>query len=251
MTRAYGWKPDLPDKRDRYHVARVPAIEALPPRVDHSMVMPDCWDQGPLGACTAFAIGGAVVYELGQPSAVWSPSFLQPYYAAREMEGTVPIDAGAYIRDICKVAAQQGIAPAVQWPYHIDRFAVKPSKLARKAALDCRVSSYARVHQNELQLKAALAGGDTVVFGASVYESFENAPFGDVDLPRPSDDLLGGHAMLLVGYDDSERRFKFRNSWGTGWGRNGYGTIPYVYLCDHDLAADFWVIKTVTEDTTP
>jgi Cysteine protease len=37
-----------------------------------------------------------------------------------------------------------------------------------------------------------------------------------------------------------------RNSWGTGWGRRGYGTIPYEYLLNPGLSADFWTIRIVT-----
>ena len=51
--------------------------------------------------------------------------------------------------------------------------------------------------------------------------------------------------MLAVGYDDTERRFIVRNSWGAGWGMKGYFTVPYAYLTDPNLSNDFWTIRTV------
>ena len=59
----------------------------------------------------------------------------------------------------------------------------------------------------------------------------------------------GGHCMALVGYKDKRYKTKqarFRNSYGKDWGDEGYGTIPYDYILDHDLASDFWVIEQTT-----
>jgi hypothetical protein len=40
----------------------------------------------------------------------------------------------------------------------------------------------------------------------------------------------GGHAMLIVGYDDSRSAFKLLNSWGPGWGSAGYGWLGYGFF---------------------
>lgn len=252
MSRTYGWRPDLPDKRDRYHTPRY-AIGELPEHVDLVVAtMPKPWDQLSLGSCTAFAAGGAIAYEYAVQGRSFTPSFLQFYYSERAMEGAVQLDAGAYIRDAAKVAAQVGVASAAKWPYITQDFARRPPKAAFKDALNQRVSSYARVVRTRDALRRTLAGGDTIVCGISVYESFESdavARDGIVPLPAAGDDLLGGHAVLLVGYDDSTHRFKVRNSWGTSWGVTGYCYVPYDYILDPDLADDFWTIKCVTGAT--
>jgi C1A family cysteine protease len=67
-------------------------------------------------------------------------------------------------------------------------------------------------------------------------------------MPSPNEQLLGGHAVLAVGYDDSQRRFIVRNSWGKDWGMQGYFTIPYAYLLDDNLADDFWTIRQVENE---
>jgi C1A family cysteine protease len=71
------------------------------------------------------------------------------------------------------------------------------------------------------------------------------AQTGIVPMPSPQEQLLGGHCVVAVGYDDAQQRFIVRNSWGEGWGKNGYCTMPYAYLTDTDLSSDFWTIRLV------
>lgn len=97
-------------------------------------------------------------------------------------------------------------------------------------------------------MQGCLAAGVPFVFGFSVYDSFEGqevARTGVVPLPPRAEHLLGGHAVLAVGYDDESQRFIVRNSWGTGWGMDGYCTMPYGYLTDPGLARDFWAVHAV------
>jgi C1A family cysteine protease len=98
-------------------------------------------------------------------------------------------------------------------------------------------------------MKGCLADGYPIVFGFTVYESFEGqdvAQTGVVPMPGVSESVLGGHCVVVVGYDDSKDWFIVRNSWGTGWGDQGYCYMPYQYLTDQNLASDFWTIRAVT-----
>ena len=82
----------------------------------------------------------------------------------------------------------------------------------------------------------------------TVYASFESpevAKTGIVPMPSTNEQVVGGHAVMAVGYDDSTREFIVRNSWGTTWGIKGYFMMPYAYLMDTNLADDFWTIRTV------
>lgn len=82
--------------------------------------------------------------------------------------------------------------------------------------------------------------------GFTVYESFESqdvASTGVVPMPGTDEQALGGHAVVGVGYDDSQQRFIVRNSWGDAWGMKGYFTIPHDYLANRDLSDDFWAIR--------
>ena len=70
-------------------------------------------------------------------------------------------------------------------------------------------------------------------------------PNGEIPLPETKDHVIGGHAVLAVGYDDSTQTFLVRNSWGANWGQAGYFTMPYAYLTTRGLSSDFWTIRLV------
>ncbi len=244
----YGWIPDLPDARDR--VYKLPRrTSALPPSADLRKGCPAIYDQGDLGSCTANAIGGAIEFDqIKQKLKASTPSRLFIYYNERAIEGTIDTDSGAQIRDGIKSVASQGACPEPMWPYVEQSYANRPPAPCYKYAKLHPAVQYARVTQSVGQLKACVAAGYPFVFGFTVYESFESdavAKSGIVPMPATTEMLLGGHAVMAVGYDDAAQRFLVRNSWGTSWGMGGYFTIPYVYLTDGNLADDFWVIRVV------
>jgi len=244
----YGWMPDVPDQRDL--VFATARAVTLPPAVDLRPGCPPVYDQGQLGSCTANAIGAAIEYEqIRQKEAKpFAPSRLFIYYNERVMEHTVGQDAGAQIRDGMKSVNKIGACPETDWPYVIANFTRKPPPGAFKDAPLGKAVSYQRVIQTLDQMKGCLAAGFPIVLGISVYESFESqqvARSGVVPMPASREKLLGGHAILAVGYHDADERFMMRNSWGTSWGMKGYFTIPYAYLTNSNLCDDLWTIQTV------
>jgi C1A family cysteine protease len=246
----YGWIPDLPDIRDHLYSAPLPTLLALPPAVDLRAGCPPVFDQGQLGSCTANAIANAHLFDQlkQQASAPFAPSRLFIYYNERVMEHSVRRDAGAMLRDGIKSIAKQGVCSETMWPYVIAKFAEEPPADCFRAALDHQAISYQRLVQSLTQMKGCLASGYPFVFGFTVYESFESmdvARSGVVPLPGAAESVLGGHAVLAVGYNDAEQRFVVMNSWGTSWGMRGYFTMPYAYLTDQDLAADLWTVRVV------
>jgi C1A family cysteine protease len=110
------------------------------------------------------------------------------------------------------------------------------------------VSLYQRLVPTLNQLKGCLASGYPFVFGFTVYDSFESpavAKSSHAPMPAPGEAVIGGHAVMAVGFDDSKQWFIVRNSWGTTWGLKGYFTLPYAYVTDPHLADDFWTIRLV------
>jgi len=245
-----GWVPDLPDHRDR--VLCMPASKKtnLPPRGD---IRPaenfPVYDQGHLGSCTANAICAAFHFsQLKSGKQAFPPSRLFVYYNERAMEGNIGKDAGAQIRDGIKSVHQVGVPPETQWPYDIDTFTKKPSGKAYEEAVHNKALEYARVPQDLDSMKACINEGFPFVFGFMVFKSFmtkEVATTGYMVMPSLYDQLLGGHAIMAVGYDDSKKHFVIRNSWGEEWGDKGYFYMPYDYITHPLLAQDFWCIKTV------
>jgi C1A family cysteine protease len=242
--------PDLPDQRDHLFAAPHGTIGALPAQVDLRPQCPPVYDQGQLGSCTANGIGACLEFDQmkqGEADA-FTPSRLFIYYNERVMEGTVASDSGAQIRDGVKSVAQAGAAHEDLWPYDITKFADKPTDDVYTDASKHQAVSYQRVARDQHQMQGCLADGYPFVFGFSVYDSFESADVaksGVVPMPATSEQLLGGHCVVAVGYDDSEQRFLCRNSWGTGWGMGGYFTMPYAYFLTRSLSSDFWTIRTV------
>ena len=245
----YGWVPDLPDARDFMYAAPERVLASLPTSVDLRPDLPPVYDQGQLGSCTANAIGAAFQFQQRREQlADFMPSRLFVYYTERVIEGTVDEDSGAMIRDGIKSVHKLGVCDEKIWDYDIARFTEKPPAEAYTQASEHQATVYRRVLPVLHQLQGCLASGTPFVFGFSVYDSFESrevAKTGVVPLPPRGERLLGGHAVLAVGYDDASQRFIVRNSWGTDWGMDGYCTMPYGYLTDPSLARDFWAIYAV------
>jgi C1A family cysteine protease len=243
---SYGWVPDVPDQRDYLlsAVLRVPA--KLPAKVDLRPLCPKVEDQGSLGSCTANALAGAIEFlEMKDKVPFQDFSRLFIYYNERALEHTINSDSGAMIRDGIKTMAKQGVCSEKSWPYVVSKFKAKPGPACYKEALDHQIISYYRVLTLD-QMRTCLAEGFPFVFGFTVYESFESqavAKTGTVNMPKPKEQVLGGHAVLGVGYDDAKQRFIVRNSWGDTWGQKGYFTMPYKYLSDRNLSDDFWTIR--------
>ena len=252
VNRKYGWAPDLPDHRDHVYSAPLPVLAKLPPKKDLRPGCPAVYDQGQLGSCTANAIAGAIQFDQKkQGLKTWVPSRLFIYYNERAMEGTIKSDSGAQIRDGVKSVANRGVCPESEWPYDINEFADKPSSKCYTDAKKCEAVSYQRLASTDLnQLRGCIASGYPFVFGFTVYDSFESAQVaktGILNMPGPKETVVGGHAVLAVGYDDTTQRFAVRNSWGKDWGMKGYFTMPYSYLTSTNLADDFWTIRVLKE----
>ena len=217
LTHSYGWKPDLPDHRDFiYAKISKPSIEKRPPSVD---LRPNCSpieDQGNLGSCTANALVGNLEFLEIKDSVQFSNlSRLFVYYNERIIENTVNYDSGAEIRDGIKTLNKQGVCKENQWPYNIFRFKTKPTAKCYTDAATHKIVEYARLNIID-EMKTCLATGYPFVFGFSVYESFETeeaATTGIIPMPSKDEQLLGGHAVMACGYNDTVQRFIIRNSW--------------------------------------
>jgi len=232
----------LPEDQLVYKELSVPL--KLPSGVDLRSRMPPVYDQGQLGSCTANAICAAIGFDL--PGFVGSRLFV--YYNERVLEGTVNTDAGAFLRDGVKSLSTWGICPETLWPYIINQFRVKPPENCYQAALAHRSPKAVNIKNTLADMKGCLSAGFPFVVGILVYSSFETnkvAATGIVSMPGPKERLLGGHAVLICGYDDTRQWWIARNSWGSVWGDRGYFYLPYDYLLNNRLSSDLWSIDFI------
>ena len=142
------------------------------------------------------------------------------------------------IRNAIKSLALDGCIPESAWPYEDDYIFRKPPSMAYELASKYQALEYRRVDQAVHDIKSVLTDGYPIIFGFMVYENIQNCKG---YLEMPSGNAMGGHAVLIVGYDG--KNFLIRNSWGDKWGIDGYFWMPYEYVLDSDLADDFWMVR--------
>lgn len=257
LKQAYGWVKDEVDERDWWHIFH--ERDQTPERVNLVEGCGAVLDQSKLGSCTANAISGAYEFDERKEgeTSVFTPSRLFIYYNERDLEGSIDTDSGASLRDGIKAIAKIGVCPengavsAGAWPYDITKFKETPPKSCYQIAQYHRAVEYRRVTQTASQLKRCLANGFPFVFGFVVYESFESDEMkesGVMSMPEQDEKVLGGHAVMAIGYDDELDAFLVRNSWGDQWGQKGNFWMPYDYMLNPELASDFWTVKRVVDD---
>ena len=249
-TRKYALRRQEYDKRDHaYSDAYQPALK-LPIRTDLRSLAPPAWDQGTVGTCHAEMTCAAMCVARGQAGLPYlDPSVLFSAYTTRALEGHANEDSGATIRSTFKAAAAFGVCSSETWPYIVARLCVRPTPKSYAEAKLHEAIQYQFLSQSAAELRGALANGHVWGFGITVYESFESAQVartGLVPMPKPTEQALGGHALLCVGYDDLRARFLIRNSWGTGWGIDGHCWMPYSYILNPNLAFNHGTIQRAT-----
>jgi len=244
--------PSPPDSRD--HVIKISAPLNSQQLIDLSQPSDTPKDQGDVGSCTAFA-GVALMENFyhrnmgGTITDLLSEKFL--YYATRVNIAKWPAneDSGAYLRDTMKAMVHYGVPLEKSFPYlRPDQkectYADAPPPSVYTEATQYQVTRYATVvnssnQQLLIDLKTLLQNGYSFIGGVICYENF----FSDTQglIPVPQGQIIGGHALTFVGYDDSRQVFKFKNSWGKSWGDQGYGYLPYHYVITGNLH-DIWTI---------
>lgn len=247
-------------KRDKYHpsdkICKLTlSSDVLPPKFDLRDNLMNVLDQGELGSCTANAFAGSISFlEKKQFNVDFSPSRLFIYYNERDIEGTITEDSGASLRDGVTALMKYGVCTETKWPYVISKFTNKPTSDCYDEGIKYKLDSALKIYQSLKQLKLSLTSGFPFVFGLMIYESFESdevSKTGKVPMPQANEEVLGGHALLCVGYDDSINSFIIRNSWGSGWGDKGFCYIPYSYMTNPSLAYDFWKLYKMHTSPNP
>ena len=215
----------------------------LPSVVDWSPVMSAVRTNATIGSVTGIAtaeVMEAIIRTRLHQNILLSPLYI--YYRARLHDGTQATDAGSTLASAADEMQTVGAVTEQAWPYVERKVAQAPSPAA-EASQHYRIA-WSRPLKTIDEIRAALAGGP-VVLAFGVYESaFKVGSDGTIPMPRAGEPLMGGHAVAAVGYDDSRKVIKFLNSWGTGWGVNGYGYLPYSYTKNLDAMALYGIYST-------
>jgi C1A family cysteine protease len=214
------------------------------------------FDQQKLGSCTANGICGAYWFDIlnGKSTEAVDPHFvpsrLYLYYKERAMEGNVGTDAGANIADGITVLRTTGVCSEAKYPYLIEKFADQPPAECDEEAKKHHSVTDRRVNQTLEDIYACLKAGFPVVFGFDVYKAFESiGADGLVAMPADGEEMLGGHCVIIMGYDPEKQLFKVMNSWGPEWADKGFCYFPKDYILGDKLAYDFTVVTQIVDET--
>ncbi|RJQ51637.1 MAG: cysteine protease [Actinobacteria bacterium] len=251
-------------------VGAAEAKDALAPQTDLRQWCSPIEDQGSLGACTAHA--GVSLVEYFERKAFGrhiDASRLFLYKATRNLLGWTG-DTGAFLRSTMGAMVAFGVPPEEHYRYDIAKFDSEPSAFCYAFGQCYQCISYYRLDppgtgREELltRIRTNLSKSLPSMFGFTVYSSIDQAvQTGKIPFPASGERVVGGHAVAAVGYDDnleienssspgaaSKGALLIRNSWGTGWGEEGYGWLPYEYVL-RGLATDWWsLLKNEWVDT--
>jgi C1A family cysteine protease len=259
-TLNYVW--DSPQRIPHHELPKNFLLSSAPPFMTIVAKCPPITDQGQQGSCTGHS--AVAPYYIAQvnagrnPIVRPSPAFL--YYNERLINGQTNQDAGASISDIYRAGNKYGICDESMMRYDESDFTTPPSQAAYDAATAHRAHIYAPVPQLLENLIGCIHhGGFPVSIGVVVYPSFMAAKGGNIPMPKSSESDIGGHALSLVGYNNTgqpqnvpelptpipAKSFVFRNSWSILWGQKGYGFFPFAYMLDSGLSSDFWMIRSI------
>jgi C1A family cysteine protease len=261
MARVYNYKKDKPDERDYKFKSfdnYVKLSAARPSVVDWTKVMSPVKNQGQLGSCVGFGVTAMKEYE-EVAERIYTQKEYGPttpelsdlseaylYWNAKEYDPDK--GEGTSIRYAMMVLQKKGVPTEKFWPYS-DSKTGQALPGSEEAAAWTKIGSYWRLSTLEDILTALST--QPVPIGIECFSEFDNiGRDGIVPLPGPNSKSMGGHCICLVGYDDTKRLLKFKNSWGTGWGQNGYGYISYDYF-RHII--DSWTCTDlmITDGTIP
>ena len=219
----------------------------LPPGIDLRPMCSAVENQGDVGSCTANAVVGALEYwQIVNGYKLTDLSRLFVYYNARRMADQEGVDLGASMAHVMAALLAYGACAEAAWPYNEANWSVKPPPECYQGTLQFPGMHYARVSAND-ERKYVLATGLPIIFGMGVPEQammVEAARTGYLKAPDNGiwEDPKGGHAMLIVGYDDSLNGWIVRNSWGNGWGKNGHFLIDYRALDVYGQPDGYWTV---------
>ena len=254
IKRKYGWKRD--PKSNLYRLYRpmkittpFPAAFDLPAAVPAQAAAFGLMDQGNLGSCTGFGCTRVAWWGLLAVGPHPRPSPLFQYFNERYLDDDIPDDGGSTITTGLQALKKFGICPETDWPYDVGAFAQRPPQKCFDDALEQQAIREERIEGcdfNTLLMDALFNQRIPVVFGTDLFSQFEStqaAETGVIIEPRPGATPIGGHCMVIRGWDLSSRcgspAWRIMNSWGA-WGDGGAAWIPFDYITRY--ASDFWAI---------
>ena len=245
--RVSGWLPDPPNPNDpKFELmqVKITPVETMSTElIDLRQWCSAVENQSNIGSCAPnAAVGGVEMRRIhdGLPSVDLSRLFV--YFNARVGSQTTDKDDGSFIKFVLESMTRMGVCKESIWPDDTTKVFARPTWASYRDAYAYKINQYYRItaagEERHNQIIAALRAHYPVIFGVQVWDSIFTCS-GVIQMPQPTEKKLGGHAMLIVGVDIANRMYIIRNSWGTGWGDEGYAKMPFSYF-EAGSADSFW-----------
>ncbi len=241
-----GFRFTTPEEYARIDKASIELLKDVPDKHDLSKWFPEPGDQGMQASCVGWALAyGIKSYQEAiehqrppeGPENTFSPAFIYNQINRWGCQG------GSNIREALELMQTYGVSTMERFPYDENNCTTSPTAQAAKEAKNFTIAGWKRVEfMNEGLMKTLLVDGKPVVIGMQTDSWFRNLDAGEV-YRVASYEGVGGHAVVVVGYDDRKGAYKIFNSWGDDWGDSGYGWIAY------DLFEEVVVEAYIVEDT--
>ncbi len=212
-------------------LASTPLMGELPPKADLSAMFPVPGNQGRESSCVGWAVAYALKSYQEAVERKWRPDSPQrlfsPAYIYNQIRKSPDCQGGTSFVEALNLVRKDGVALLSDFPYIDGQCAAQPDTAVRQRARVFAISDWRRVNvQDETEVKNHLAAGFPVLAGIIIDRLFFNFRGGGV-YKKFSGQGSGGHAVVVVGYDDGRKAFKLINSWGRQWGDGGFGWISY------------------------
>ena len=236
--------------------AGVDVVESLPTSVDLRDTCPSVYDDGRVScshvsaACCLYEHVVASALPAPDVPSLYTPSRLFWYYAQREADSTTSYDSGGSLRSALAVLHNTGVCGEDARPFDERALTCAPSLDAYEQAWNSPSVACARVEPSKEMLRRTLATGYPIACSIPVSGTFRTDRVAQTGRIPPlcatesRSDLGGGHALVLVGYDDEQMCFVVRNSWGSAWGDHGHGYLSYECV-QSGRVASAWVMQRV------
>ena len=222
----------------------------IPITYDISKYLPEVRSQGKQGSCVAWATGYYLKsfqenYEDFEKEILTIDNEMSPAYIYNQIKVT-DCSGGSVIQDALDIINNQGIVDWNLMIYNENECSTQPNDLQKDLAESNKIENYFYFDPELVfeQTKASLLNDQPVVIAITIDRSYfgardENGEF----IYRKFKSADGGHAMLVVGYDDDRNAFKVVNSWGKSWGNQGFVWIDYKAFQEAgDVSSDFPIL---------
>ncbi|PSG89461.1 C1 family peptidase [Aurantibacter aestuarii] len=252
-----------PNEYEKIGVASLPfGTGEIPSKIDLSPNMPPVGNQNPQNSCVAWATTYSCLsyYEKGirnKPyyinGSINYDNILSPSYVYNQINNGQ--NKGTYFEDAFRILINEGTCTYSSMPYVPNDWVSQPNINQENEAKNFKIETYRRLNLSDAltSIKAELINKNPVIVASVFDETYYNSGFNFTGSDYKWNSIgnvnnLMGHAILIVGFDDTKNAFKIMNSWGQNWGNNGYGWINYNII--NQVVREAYIIKPKYKDAS-